>query len=152
MGYPIRCLCPAASGDCDYLHLAAIGTSPCDRGASDQQFLSRHLATAFILLAGHDLLFSFRFLFPSAFPRQVFERKHIVIGILAGLGSGLINVFIISVISNLPVNQSLALSSAVPPPLLKWASCCWQSALPPLPLKDFSAKFSCNPGKHASDL
>ena len=83
------------------------------------------------------LLFSFRFLFPSAFPRQVFERKHIVIGILAGLGSGLVNVFIISVISNLPVNQSLALSSAVPPPLLKWASMLLAISLAPYAFERF---------------
>ena len=83
------------------------------------------------------LLFSFRFLFSNAFPRQVFERKHIVIGILAGLGSGLINVFIISVISNLPVNQSLALSSAVPPPLLKWASMLLAISLAPFAFERF---------------
>ena len=83
------------------------------------------------------LLFSFRFLFPGVFPRQILERKHIVIGILAGLGSGLINVYMISVISNLPINQSLALTTAVSPPLLKWTSTILAISLAPFAFERF---------------
>jgi membrane protease YdiL (CAAX protease family) len=83
------------------------------------------------------LLFSFRFLYPGVFSRQILERKHIVIGILAGLGSGLINVYMISVTSNLPVNQSLALSAAVSPPLLKWTSSILAISLAPFAFERF---------------
>ena len=83
------------------------------------------------------LLFSFRFLYPGVFSREILERKHIVIGIFAGLGSGLINVYMISVISNLPVNQSLALSAAVLPPLLKWTSLILAISLAPFAFERF---------------
>jgi membrane protease YdiL (CAAX protease family) len=83
------------------------------------------------------LLFSFRFLYPAVIPRQILERKHIVIGILTGLGSGLINVYMISVISNLPINQSLALSTSVVPPLLKWSSSILAISLAPYAFERF---------------
>jgi len=83
------------------------------------------------------LLFSLQFLFPRNTDNRPFLPKHAAIGILTGLGCGLVSVFIISVISNLPVNQSNAITTATPPSFLRWMTTILALTLAPFVIEKF---------------
>jgi len=83
------------------------------------------------------LLFSLWLLFPRVPSIHPFQLKDIGLGILAGLACGLVNVFIISVISNMTAQQDASLTAITPPSLLHWMTICLSLSLAPFALEKF---------------
>jgi membrane protease YdiL (CAAX protease family) len=83
------------------------------------------------------LLFSLWLLFPRQDKAPKIEGSHILAGLLAGLGSGLVSVFIISVISNYAAQQAMPLTMAQPASLLRWLTIILSLTLAPIALEGF---------------
>jgi len=83
------------------------------------------------------LLFSLRLLFPRVPSTYPFQLTDILIGILVGLACGLVNVFIISVISNMTAQQNASLTALNPPSLLYWMAIILSLSLAPYALEKF---------------
>ena len=83
------------------------------------------------------LMFSLWLLYPRVPSTHPFQLKDILIGILAGLACGLVNVFIISVISNMTAQQNASLTALNPPSLLYWMTIVLSLSLAPYALEKF---------------